>query len=150
MRIALLLGLILFGCTPAEPPATPSVRSPPERATSSTLTPTLTPSSTRTGVAPQRADTKRLYRLVVSFGSECCGTDQVAYKKLETILGRYPPQALGHETGSWGKEGESDDCFTLDGLSPAERTRFVNEVRGEVRGKLVSVEANAACRNDRP
>lgn len=89
------------------------------------------------------------FALVVSFGSECCGTDQDAERALAAIVARYPENALGHTRGTWGKEGEVDECFTLDGLDPAARTRFVSEVRAGVARKLVSVEEKATCRAER-
>ena len=96
--------------------------------------------------APQGATR---YRVVVSFGSECCGTDRKALEALERVVARYPRAALGHTRGHWGKEGELDECFSLEGLSDAERARFVGEVRASVSGKLTSVGENAPCRNDR-
>jgi hypothetical protein len=89
------------------------------------------------------------YALVVSFGSECCGTDQAAEQALAAIIARYPEKALGHTRGYWGKEGEVDECFTLDGLDEAVRARFVSEVRAGVARKLVTVEENATCRAER-
>lgn len=89
------------------------------------------------------------YALVVSFGSECCGTDQAAERALEGVVARYPQAALGHTRGYWGKEGETDECFTLAGLDATTRARFVSEVRTGVARKLVHVDENAACRSDR-
>lgn len=96
---------------------------------------------------PPKTDVR--YALVVSFGSECCGTDQDAERALAAIVGRYPEKALGHTRGYWGKEGEVDECFTLDGLDTLGRARFVREVRAGVTRKLVDVDENAPCRADR-
>lgn len=82
---------------------------------------------------------------MVSFGSECCGTERVAEEALEEIIGRYPKSALGHTDSLWGKEGEHDGCFTLAGLSPEDQARFVAEVRAKVAGRLTTITENAAC-----
>jgi hypothetical protein len=89
------------------------------------------------------------YRVVVSFGSECCGTDEKGRRSLEKVVGGYPIKALGEVRGHWGKEGEYDVCFTLDGLSVADRARFVAQVKTAVSRKLVAVEENATCHADR-
>ena len=96
---------------------------------------------------PPAAGTK--FALVVSFGSECCGTDRAASDALDHITERYAADALGARRGRWGKEGEFDSCFTLAGLKPAERSQFVQQVKADVTGKLVRVRENATCQNDR-
>ena len=97
---------------------------------------------------PPAAGTK--YALVVSFGSECCGTDhRAASDALDHIAARYPAEALGARRGRWGKEGEFEACFTVAGLKPADRARFVQQVKADVTGKLVSVRENTTCLNER-
>jgi hypothetical protein len=85
------------------------------------------------------------YPLVVSFGSECCGTDTEADDELESIVNHYGVHALGAVHAYWGKEGEYDVCFTLTGLSPAERMRFVSEIKTRIRRRLVEVIEHSPC-----
>lgn len=106
------------------------------------------------GAAPQISNADRVpaspkagmsYRLVVSFGSECCGLDRSATAALTKVIDHYNYDALGYALGDWGKEGERDECFTLDGLSAGDKARFEAEVRANVKGKLVEIKTNATC-----
>jgi hypothetical protein len=99
--------------------------------------------------SPPSATAPAAYALVVSFGSVCCGTDAAAARALDAATARYPEAALGLSRGSWGKEGEYDECFTLAGLSPDERTAFIAEVRARVVADTVEIRADSACRDDR-
>lgn len=132
--------------------------SPPTPAPTPTLAPTPTPTSTSATPSADPYDLQDLpsspkagvkYLVVVSFGSECCGPDRKAEDALDAVVARYPRPALGHARGHWGKEGERDDCFTLAGLSAADRARFVADVRANVAGKLTKVAENASCHADR-
>jgi len=89
------------------------------------------------------------YPLVVSFGSECCGTDKQVDDTLQGIVDHYGSRALGAVRAYWGKEGEYDVCFTLAGLSPAERTRFIRETKTKVSRRLVEVIEHSACPSTR-
>ena len=89
------------------------------------------------------------YLLVVSFGSECCGTDKQVDDTLQGIVDHYGSRALGAVRAYWGKEGEYDVCFTLAGLSQAERTRFIREIKTKVSRRLVEVIEHSACPSTR-
>ena len=136
----MLFSLVLITCSPSATPGSVSPAPAPSPASPPTVA----------DVDVTRAPEKDVrYALVVSFGSECCGIEDAAARALDGILARYPQKALGHTRGYWGKEGEVDECFTLDGLDAAVRTRFVSEVRAGVARKLVNVQENATCRADR-
>ncbi len=86
-------------------------------------------------------------RLVVSFGSICCGTDSAA----ETRLRAVPlPSGVTLQHASWGREGESDECFDLSPLSTSERAAFVKRVSAAIAGgENVSVVEDGACHKER-
>jgi len=141
-----------------QPQASSPAASPASGATSSTLPVARAPapsprSSSAVGAAgpvETAAAPSMVYALVVSFGSECCGTDQNAVRALERLLSVYPPDALGCKSVGWGEEGEYDLCFTLAGLSPAQRRRLTSDAKTKIRSKLVSVNENAACNHGPP
>lgn len=106
--------------------------------------PASVPASSASATEPT-ASASDVYRVVVSFGSECCGTDRQAKDALDALVGRYPGAALGHTSALWGKEGETDECFTLAGLSPDDQKRFVDDLRKTVANHLTTVTENSTC-----
>jgi len=64
------------------------------------------------------------------------------------LLEGYKAEALGRETGGWGEEGEYDLCFTLVGLSEAQRRDLVRVVKAKIRRQLVDVKEDATCHHD--
>jgi len=103
------------------------------------------PLSGGNGMSPRSSST---YPLVVSFESECCGTDYEAFAALERVMSDYPEGALGATRGHWGKEGEFDVCFTLRELPDSEQRRFVQRVREHVTSRLVAIGKNSICRSE--
>lgn len=89
------------------------------------------------------------FAVVVGFGSECCGVDNAARDALNRVVARFPRSTTGRVEHDWGKEGETDVCFTLEALSTADRARFVADLRGTVAAKLVTVSENGACHAER-
>jgi hypothetical protein len=154
LRVSLgVLAAVAASACAAPPPVPAPVPVPAVPTAAPTPSPTAAPSPTPTSPPapppPLRPSGRAPFALVVSFGSECCGTDQKASAALDAILARYPRDALGEKRGRWGKEGEFDACFTLAGLSAADRKRLVDEVRAGVARKLVEVTENAACHDER-
>lgn len=92
------------------------------------------------------------HRLIIRFGSICCGTDMQAHKQLSGIIAKYE-QKIGKSIVAkrinWGKEGEFTLCFTLTELGvPTETIQqsFVNDVRAAIRSNLVRIEEDVACK----
>lgn len=87
--------------------------------------------------------------LVISFASECCGTNQAAEKALQTLLDKEHQKrgaALAFTRHGWGKEGEHDYCFPLTELAHSDKRTFIAEVRQTLTGyKLVSVSESSTC-----
>ena len=83
----------------------------------------------------------------MSFGSICCGTDSKAEQRLRVVP---LPSGVKHQHGSWGKEGEADECFNLAALSDAERTAFIKRVRDAVAGgENVTITEDGECHKER-
>src|SRR5205085_973387 len=55
----------------------------------------------------------KLYALVVSFTSPGNGTDGAAFERLRGVIADVGAARVGHVHGTWGKEGEHDECFDL-------------------------------------
>lgn len=88
----------------------------------------------------------RLYDLVVSFFSPGDGTDTAAAERLQNVVEETPK--LGHVRGQWGREGEHDECFTLNELASGERKVFVDRVNAAVAGSAkVEVRVHAECQH---
>ena len=85
------------------------------------------------------------FAVVVGFGSECCGIDNAARDALDRVVARFPRSTTGRVEHLWGKEGDTDVCFTLEALSSADRVRFVADVHATVPGKVVTVSENGEC-----
>ena len=88
-----------------------------------------------------------VYRLIVSFFSTASGIDQKARKgfvEWVTIKG----SSVKMETVRWGREGEVDYCFSLNGMSSDEQSKFVNEAKENLSSaKNVHFYENEACKH---
>jgi|SRR6266850_8322844 len=89
------------------------------------------------------------HRLIVKFGSICCGTDPNARQQLSGIISQYEQQIRTPIVSKklwWGIEGEFTLCFTLSELSAPLQEALVSDVRARVRSKHVKIEENVVCR----
>lgn len=71
------------------------------------------------------------HRLVVVFGSHCCGPNRDAIAGLNRLIDDFEAKyqrVLAREIISWGIEGDHTYCFRLSRLSGADRRKFVSEV----------------------
>lgn len=98
-------------------------------------------------------DAASVTRLRVSFGSQGSGTDDVAEHAFLALLWRTEDR-LGHSLGVtqqwWGREGETDYCLALPGLTPAEVQDFVAATRVTLaQSHFVQIEESVAC-SERP
>jgi hypothetical protein len=86
-------------------------------------------------------------KLIVKFGSECCGIDIEAHKKLFDIIAKYEKvlhAKISFETLFWGKEGERNYCFGLKEMDDSQQAAFIQEVKS-ISSELVKVEKNVVC-----
>ncbi len=84
-------------------------------------------------------------RLIVRFGSICCGTDENAVTQIAEIISKYERQItkpIVSQKVHWGFEGEFTLCFTLTELSAPMQDAFVSDVRTTVTSSRVKIEEN--------
>jgi len=90
------------------------------------------------------------YRVVVRFGSGCCGPDAKAMDEVRRVL-IDQSRALGRPFGEkWvraGREGEQNLCLSLPGIDRAKQAHVVRRLRSALQGSQnTTLEENAACR----
>jgi len=86
------------------------------------------------------------HALVVGFLSIGGGTDREAEARLEQLVKELSPAPARTRRGM-GMEGEHNECFVLDGLSPETKQRFIERVAREVgSSRLVHIGFAEACR----
>lgn len=106
-------------------------------------TTTATTSTTTTTTVEE--NTTQKYRLIVSFISKGEGTDSNKRKEFLTFIESHPKKPTA-KIINWGREGETDYCFTLSELLKKEQIEFVNQVKKIVAGSaLVSVSEDVEC-----
>ena len=89
------------------------------------------------------------YRVIIKFGSVCCGIDVNAMEHISEILSQYENK-LGTSFEKhmiyWGEEGEVNMCLRPNGISAAEQDRLIERLRAAIRDPgLVKLEENAIC-----
>lgn len=98
-------------------------------------------------------DGKQIYRLIVSFGSICCGTNKEAEKEIIQTISLYEKEKgvkLHRKKVYWGKEGEFDYCFKLSEISKTEQKKLIAKIKSIAeRTKQVEVRENVANPNER-
>ncbi len=89
------------------------------------------------------------YRLVVKFGSQCCGTDKAARQRLAEIIAMYEQRdanKIVFKKFYWGKEGEYSACFKLKELSEEQKMEFVKAVNASIHSSdIIKISENAPC-----
>lgn len=92
-------------------------------------------------------DAPKTYRLIVSFISKGAGTDQKRTPFLAYVDGH--PLKPAYKTVRWGREGETDYCFTLSELTAKkDLVAFIEEVRKITAGSdLININENAECQH---
>jgi thiol-disulfide isomerase/thioredoxin len=90
-----------------------------------------------------RPDKPATAPVVVSFGSECCGTNRKAFDKLEQFVKTFEKSRkvkIVSERRNWGKEGEFDVIFPLTGIEKSRQSLFRKELVEVLKGeRLVTV-----------
>jgi hypothetical protein len=138
----LVLACTFAACKPAPTPSEPEPTPGSDDAAPVDPTEGGTPTDPPIPGAPE----DHPYDFVVSFISPGDGTDHEAESRLEAIVAA--TKGLEHARGTWGREGEHDECFMLGGLSAADRDAFVARVRAEVgNSKKVNISEGAACQH---
>jgi hypothetical protein len=121
--------------------------------TTQTSLSSATTNSTMTNIEPTKELPDSLYRVVVSFISIGEGTDAKAKEELDALTGNYKTKngaPIEREEFRWGREGEVDYCYKMQGYSKKEKDNFVNLLREKFAGnKLVQIEENTICMHKR-
>ena len=90
------------------------------------------------------------YRVVIKFGSVCCGPDLKAMDRVREVIvseSQRAGRALGEKKVHWGHEGESNLCLSLQGLDAGRQAEIVGRLKAAVeKGNTVKLVENAACR----
>ncbi len=90
---------------------------------------TTEPAKTETtATATSTADAPVNYRLVLSFISKGAGPDHKRQEAIMAYVNNHPKKPV-YKTVLWGREGESDFCFTLSELNKTETASFINEIK---------------------
>ena len=122
-----------------------SMNSTTNTTNSNTTTTTQTTVSSNTNKT-QGDTVPAVYRVVVSFISIGEGTDANARPMLDKYVQQFmdgTSKRIVNDAHAWGREGESDICFTLDNLTPEEQVRFVNGLKEVFKGReLVHIIEN--------
>ncbi len=97
---------------------------------------------------PIKTDTN-IYRISVSFFSVGGGIDNKAKLIYDKFVQEFEQQKgvkLSFEIANWGKEGETDYCFTLSELNSKDQDQFTIESKNILLDfKTVSVKENTSC-----
>lgn len=91
------------------------------------------------------AAAEQTYRLIVSYSSKGAGTNAEKKEALLKYVASHPKKPAYKEV-LWGREGETDYCFTLKELSKKEQVSFVEDVKKMMAGSdRVLLSENAVC-----
>lgn len=91
------------------------------------------------------ATAEQTYRLIVSYSSKGAGTNAEKREALLKYVESHPKKPVYKEV-LWGREGETDYCFTLKELSKKEQASFVEDIKKMMAGSdRVLLSENAVC-----
>ncbi|MEO8087326.1 MAG: hypothetical protein ABI763_10925 [Bacteroidota bacterium] len=151
-----------FGCkepktvnnTPAPPPhpqkITKAGGSVNENATLSTGAEAIADPDTNTLM---NASLDPLMRFIVSFYSIGSGIDRGQPDNLKAfvdVFSKKNSKSIEFNEVHWGREGETDYCFTLNGLSDIQVIDFIEGAKGALKAaEHVHFNENQACRKGR-
>jgi hypothetical protein len=89
------------------------------------------------------------YRVIIKFGSVCCGIDAHAMEHISETLSQYENKhgvSFEKHMIYWGEEGEVNMCLRLNGISAAEQEKLIERLMTAIRDPgLVKLEENAIC-----
>lgn len=156
--IAIFLGIISIFCSPTPISAlTYAINKPTETidsilldATKNISTPNYYPAQTASfnvTVEPTTNPPTSSYppsnsftKVIVSFGSVCCGIDENTRRELVSFVqSKYPEVKVADE--DWGEEGETTYTFFIESLSPQAKDSFVTSIKQMVeQGRYIVLE----------
>ncbi|CAN5475540.1 hypothetical protein BH11BAC2_BH11BAC2_26450 [soil metagenome] len=133
---ALLIILFAIGLSACKPPKETTVKesTPPTKTVENQASVVSEGAQTQGEIynrenLAQQPDT---FRLVVSFISIGAGTDPEAPELLSNYISAYTEKTgkrISFAMMPWGREGETDQCFTLKELTAGEQADFIKGIR---------------------
>jgi hypothetical protein len=94
-----------------------------------------------------------IYRFNVSFISIGSGTDSKAVQQFNafiTLFNSTNKVTIAPEIAGWGREGETDYCLKLSGLSIELQNKFIADTKELLKNsKLVRYKENSVCKQKR-
>ena len=99
--------------------------------------------------APAAPAQEATYRVVIRFGSACCGPDPKAMDEVRRVIidqSRALGRPFGEKWVRWGKEGEQNLCLSLYGVEGARQEAIVRRLRAALaKSENTRLDENAAC-----
>lgn len=97
---------------------------------------------------PANGDHPEQY-FTVSLYSPGSGIDHEAHNIVINTIKKYSDKGIkiDYQEVHWGKEGEIDYCFGLQGLDPSSYKTFHDELTGLLKGRMVNILEQKPCRN---
>lgn len=103
---------------------------------------TLTASEPTNGFNTSNTQT---YRLIVSFISKGAGSDPAKRQAFLNYVNQHPKKP-NYVSVPWGREGETDYCFTLKKLSKREQKAFIHHIKKMIgHSDLIQLMENVPC-----
>jgi hypothetical protein len=104
--------------------------------------------------APAAAENQGVvYRYLVSFFSEASGPDREgmdAFEKWVVDYGNKQKMTVAYDKIPWGREGETEICFKLEGMSAEQQSSFIAAANEQLKtAKRTNVYENSPCKHQK-
>lgn len=103
--------------------------------------------------APAQEPAPIVYRFLVSFFSEASGPDNEgmqAFQKWAVDYGNQQKTTITYDKIPWGREGETEICFKLDGMTAEQQAAFVAAATEQLKSvKRVNTYENQPCKHQK-
>lgn len=97
----------------------------------------VAPTETRTPPAASNGKEDNKYRYIVSFYSIGTGVNGAAIQQLEGFIKQFETKnkvSVPYVPVRWGREGEVDYCFKLNGMTAVQQVSFIKESQELLKG----------------
>lgn len=102
---------------------------------------------------PAQEPAPLVYRFLVSFFSEASGPDNdgmKAFEKWAVDYGNKVKTTVTYDKIPWGREGETEICFKLDGMTAEQQAAFVAAAMEQLKSaKRVNTYENQPCKHQK-
>jgi hypothetical protein len=94
-----------------------------------------------------------VYRFLVSFYSVASGPDNEGMRGFEEWIATYGNErktTIAYDKIPWGREGETEICFILNGMSPEQQQEFITAASERLKTvKQVNTYENQPCKHQK-